>query len=51
MTDTSLYSITQVISQLYMSVPTVRHLKVCTLKSFNKSLIHKVQGKRSYFCV
>ena len=49
---TSLYSLTQVSSQLYKSVPTVRRLKICTLKYISNSLIHNLQGKRArFFCV
>ena len=48
---TSLYSLTQVSSQLYKSVPTVRSLKICTVNCISCSLIHDVHGKRAVFCV
>ena len=47
--DTSLYSLTQVSSLLYKSVPTVRRLKICTVKGISNSLIHNFQGKRARF--
>ena len=48
-TGTSLYSLTQVSSQLYKSVSTVRRLKICTVKCISNSLIHNLQGKRARF--
>ena len=49
---TSLYSLTQVSSQLYKSVLTVRRLKICTVKYISNSLIHNLQDKRvRFFCV
>ena len=47
MSGTSLYSLTQVSSYLYKSVPTVRRLKICTVKCIGNSLIHNFQGKRA----
>ena len=50
--DTWLYSLTQVSSYLYKSVPTVRRLKICSVKCISNSLIHNLQGKRARgFCV
>ena len=46
---TSLYSLNQVSLLLYKSVPTVRRLKICTVKCISNSLIPKLQGKRAYF--
>ena len=46
---TSSYSLTQVSSQLYKSVPTVRRLKICTVKCISNSLIHNLQGKHALF--
>ena len=37
---TSLYSLTQVSSKLYKSVPTVRRLKICTVECISNSFIH-----------
>ena len=48
---TSLYSLTQVSSLLYKSVPTIRRLKICTMKCIGNSLVHNVHGKRAHFFV
>ena len=52
-TGTSLCSLTQVSSYLYKSVPTVRRLKICTVKCIRNSLIHNLQDKRAriFFCL
>ena len=43
---TSLYSLIQVSLYLYKSVPTVRRLKICTVKCIGYSLILNLHGKR-----
>ena len=48
---TSLYSLTQVSSYLYKSVPTVRCLRICTVKCISKSRIHNKVSVRVFLCV